>query len=280
MNGVKESFLEVQRRRHVVGNTRGGIELGRTITRLPDTEKLDEEVVRESRVQHLADEENVGAQSGLQHNGHVGSVEKTDGVGSAHATLAGGLHGNLDAETLEVDNSGEDKKGRQEIHHVREVLAVKGLTQSSLFVGPGEQKVEESDDSTLEFRSTTGVDGRGGESLPDNRLANVGSNEERDTTAQAVTLLEQLVQKNDNKTSHNELNDQEHTNTGTEIARLAIQTSKDVHTSLTKGENDREKLLSGLIEFSVGLEVEVDVNEVSTSEELFAKSVLGGKSMR
>ena len=57
---------------HVVGNTRGSEKLGGTLLGLPDTEKLDEEVVREAVVEHLADQEDVGGQSGLQHNGHVG----------------------------------------------------------------------------------------------------------------------------------------------------------------------------------------------------------------
>lgn len=63
VNGVQESLLEVERRRHVVGNTRGGIELSRSLARLPHTQKADQEVVREAGVQHLADQEDVGGQS-------------------------------------------------------------------------------------------------------------------------------------------------------------------------------------------------------------------------
>lgn len=105
---VDESLLEVQRRRHVVCNTRRGIQLGGALTRFPDTEKSDKEVVREARVQHLTDKEDVGAQSGLKHDGHVRSVEETDGVRSAHATLARRLDGDLNTETLQVDDGGED----------------------------------------------------------------------------------------------------------------------------------------------------------------------------
>lgn len=53
---VQEGFLEVEWRRHIVGNTRGSIELSRaTLTRFPNTKKLDKDVVREARVQHLTD---------------------------------------------------------------------------------------------------------------------------------------------------------------------------------------------------------------------------------
>lgn len=159
---VKESLLEVQGWRHVVGNTRSSVELSRPLTRLPDSEKLDKDVVREAREQHLTDQEDVGAQSGLQHDGHVGGVEQTNGVRTTHSTLAGRLDGDLNTETLEVDDTGEDKQGGQEVHDVGQVLAVESLVQSTLLVGPGQQKVEQGDDGTLELRATAGVNGRGG----------------------------------------------------------------------------------------------------------------------
>jgi len=65
---------------HVVSNTGCSEELSRALLGLPDTEELDEKVVRETAVQHLADQENVGRQSRLQHDGHVGGVEEADGV--------------------------------------------------------------------------------------------------------------------------------------------------------------------------------------------------------
>lgn len=60
VDGVEESVLEVQRRGHVVDETRDGMELSRAILGVPNTEEADEEVVGEARVQHLADEEDVG----------------------------------------------------------------------------------------------------------------------------------------------------------------------------------------------------------------------------
>jgi hypothetical protein len=268
VDGVEESLLEVQRRRHVVGDTGGSVELGGSLTGLPHSEELDKDVVRETGVQHLTDQEDVGAQSGLQHDGHVGGVEEADGVGTAHATLAGRLDGDLNTEALQVDDSSEDEESGQEVHDVGQVLAVECLVQGTLLVGPGQEKVEESDDGTLELGATAGVDGRGGEGLPDNGLANVGGNEQGDTTAQTVALLEELIQQNDNQTSNNKLNNQENTDTGTKVAGLAVETSQDVNASLAEGEDDSKQLLGGLVELAIGLEVKVDVDEVGTGKEL------------
>lgn len=265
---IEESLLEVERGRHVVSDTGSSVELSGSLTGLPDSEELNEDVLGEAGVQHLRDEEDVGAESGLQHDGHVGGVEEADGVRSAHTTLAGRLDGDLNTEALQVDDSGEDEESGQEVHDVGQVLTVESLVQSALLVGPGEEEVEESDDGTLELGTTTSVDGGGGEGLPHNRLADVGSDEQRDTAAETVALLEELVKQNNNETSNNELDDQENTDTSTEVTGLAVETSQDVNTGLTEGENDSEELLSGLVELAVGLQVEVDVDEVGTGEEL------------
>lgn len=175
---VEESLLEVERRGHVVSDTGGSMELCGSLPRLPDTKEFDQQVVRETRVQHLTDEEDVGAQGRLEHNGHVRGVEEADGVGSTHSTLAGRLDGDLNAEALEVDDGSEDDECSQKVHNVGQVLAVEGLTQSTLLVGPGQQEVEESDDGAFELRATASVDGRRRERAPHNGLANVGGNEE------------------------------------------------------------------------------------------------------
>src|SRR5690348_10691428 len=103
---------------HVVGNTGGREKLSRALLRLTDTKKLDKEVVGETAVQHLADQEDVGGQRGLQHNGHVGGVEQTDGVRATDTTLASGLDGDLNTEALKVDDSAEDDDGRDQVHDV------------------------------------------------------------------------------------------------------------------------------------------------------------------
>lgn len=268
VNGVQEGFLEVERRRHVVSDTRGSIELSRSLARLPDAQKTDQKVVRETRIEHLADQEDVGAESRLEHDRHVRGIEQTDGVGSAHTTLARRLDGNLNAESLKVNDSGENQESGQKVHDVGEILAVESLLQSTLLVGPGQEQVEESNDGTLELGASTGVNGCGGESLPDDRLADVGGNEEGDTTSKTVSLLQQFVEKNDDETSNNQLDNQKNADTGTEVTGLTIETSKNVNASLTKGQDDGKEFLSGLVQFTVGLEVEVDVDEVGSGKKL------------
>jgi hypothetical protein len=102
VDGVEKSIGKVERRAHVVDETAGGKNLGAALASLPNTEHLDEEVIGELVVKHLAEKENVGGQGGLKHDGHVRGVEEADRVGSAHATLAGRLDGDLDAEAWEL----------------------------------------------------------------------------------------------------------------------------------------------------------------------------------
>lgn len=128
--------------------------------------------------------------------------------------------------------------------------------------------MEQGDDGTLELGATASVNGCGRERLPDNGLANVGGNEQRDTAAETVALLKELIEQNDNETSNNQLDDQEDTNTSTEVAGLTVETSQDVYTGLTEGKDDGKQLLGGLVELAVGLEVQVDVDEVGTGKEL------------
>jgi hypothetical protein len=102
VDGVEKSVGEVERRAHVVDKTAGGKNLGAALTSLPNTEHLDEEVVGKLVVEHLAEQEDVGGQSGLEHDGHVRGVEEADGVRAAHATLAGRLDGDLNAEACGI----------------------------------------------------------------------------------------------------------------------------------------------------------------------------------
>lgn len=98
--------------------------------------------------------------------------------------------------------------------------------------------MEQSDDSTLKFRSTASVNGGGGERLPDDALANVGGDKERDTRSQPVALLEELIKKNNNETGDNQLEDEEKADTGTKVAGLSIETGQNVYSSLSERKDD------------------------------------------
>ena len=88
MDRVQKSLFEAKRWGHVVGNSGGSKELSRSLLGLPYTEKTDEEVVREAAVEHLRHKEDVGAESGLEHDGHVRGIEKPDREGPCAIELA------------------------------------------------------------------------------------------------------------------------------------------------------------------------------------------------
>lgn len=269
MDGIQESFLEVEWWRHIISDTGRSVELSRTtLARLPNTEELNKNVVGKAGVQHLADQEDVGAEGRLEHNWHVGGVEETNGVGSTNTALAGGLDGNFNTETLEVDNSGENDKSSNEVHDVGEVLAVECLVQSALLIGPGEQEVEESNDSAFELRSTASVDSSGREGLPDNRLADVSSDEERDTASKTITLLQELIQEDDDESGNNKLDDEQDTDTSSQVTGLTIKASKDVNAGLAERQDNSEELLGSLVQFAIGFEVEVNVDKLGSSKKL------------
>lgn len=59
------------------------------------------------------------------------------------------------------------------------------------------EEVEERNECTFELGSTTCVDGRGREGLPDDRLADIRSDEKIDSRAETVSLLQELIEEND-----------------------------------------------------------------------------------
>ena len=69
------------------------------------------------------------------------------------------------------------------------------------------QEVEESDDCSLELSTLFRANRDWGERLPEDDLADVGRNEERDTGAEAVALLEQLVEEDDDDAGQRKLED-------------------------------------------------------------------------
>ena len=238
---VNERSLERVGCRDVVRDARDSRELRRTLVQgLPDTEELDKEVVGEARRKHLGDEEDVRGEGALEHDGHVRGVEQLDGVGTALAAHLGRLDRNLDSETLEVDDGGEDGDGGQQVHDVGETVTVEGLLESARLVVPGEEQVEEGDKGTLELWAATGVDGVGGESLPDDVLANVGSDEKGDTAAETVALGEQLVEEDNDERGRDKLENEEKADTGAERRGRAVHAGEDVDSSLAKRDDESE----------------------------------------
>ena len=109
--------------------------------------------------------------------------------------------------TLKVDDCDENSEGGNEVHHVGQVLSIERLFQRACFIAPSEQKVKETDNSSLKFGTTTGIDSGWRECFPDNILTNISGNEQGDSRANSVSLLEHLIKKNDNHASSDKLRD-------------------------------------------------------------------------
>mmetsp|Transcript_44817 Transcript_44817/g.142710 ORF Transcript_44817/g.142710 Transcript_44817/m.142710 type:complete len:313 (-) Transcript_44817:240-1178(-) len=235
---------------------------------LPTAEELHEEVAAVALVEELGDEVEVRHEGGLEDDGHVGRVEQLDGVRLLHAAAALGADGEVHAEALEVDHDEEHEDGGQEVGAVGQVLAVEGLLEGAGLVRAGKEQMEEGDDGALELRPTPLVDGGGGERLPDDVLADVGGDEEGDTGAETVALLEELVEADDNDAGHEELEDDENRVASTELADVAVHARDHVRDGLTNGDEDAEKLLRAVHESPVLLHGVVNLDDLGSSEEL------------
>ena len=125
----------------------------------------------------MRNDEDVGGQRGLEHDGHVRGVEELDGVRATLATELVALYGNFNAESLEVNDDSEDNDSRDEVHNIGKTFPPKSLSEGAALIVPGEEEMEESDESALKLGSSTNVDGGRGKGFPDNGLADVGSDE-------------------------------------------------------------------------------------------------------
>jgi len=99
------------------------------------------------------------------------------------------LNGDLDAESLEVDDDGKNNDSREQAHDVGKPLPPEGLMQRTTFIMPREQKVEQCNDGTFKLGSTANVDGGRGKGLSDDGLADIGGDEEVDAGSETVNLL-------------------------------------------------------------------------------------------
>lgn len=207
-------------------------------TYLPDTKDLHKNVAGEARSKHLRNDENVGGQSALQHDGHVGGIKQLDRVGPTLTTEPVALDGDFNTEALEVNNDGEDDNSREEGHDIRKTLSPESLAEGAPLVVPCEEKMEKSDDGTLKLTTATDIDGSGGEGLPDNTFTDVGGDKQVNTTSKSIAFLEEFVKEDDDKGRDNELNDEQETDTSTKILGLSVKSSENVNGCLTKGDNE------------------------------------------
>lgn len=100
--------------------------------------------------------------------------------------------------------------------------------------------MEQADDGALEFGTAAGVDGGGREGLPYDRFADVGGDEERNSRAETVPFLEEFIEKDDDKSGSDELDDEEETDAGADVARLAVETGEYVDGCLAERDDHGE----------------------------------------
>lgn len=196
---------------------------------------------------------------------------------------------------MKVNHSSKDSDGREEVHNVGKTITVEGFLESAGLVVPSEQKVEEGDDGTFKLGSTTSVDSVRRKGFPNDRFANVGSDEKRDTGTKTVTFGEQFIEEDDDERGRNELENKEKTDTRAQRGGRAVKTGQDVNGSLTKGNNHGkhyDSLVASLVrkrtkartflgsteQGAVVLEAKVDINQLGTCEKLHdhARSDDGG----
>ena len=141
---------------------------------------------------------------------------------------------------MEVYDDSEDENRGHEVHDVGEVLPVERLAQGPDLVLSGCEQVEEGDDGALELGAAPRVDRGGREALPDDGLADVGGDEERNSGSQAVALLQELVEQQDDEPGDEQLDDDEEADAGADVGRLPVHSGHDVDDGLSDRDDHAE----------------------------------------
>ena len=118
---------------------------------------------------------------------------------------------------LEVDDDKDNNNGGEKIWKVWSILSVEGVLNSVQLVRLSKEEVEESDDGTFELGSLFSTDGNRWETSPEDVLADVSSDEKRDSTAKTVALLQKFVEEDHNNTSGEKLSNDKNSVEGSEI---------------------------------------------------------------
>ena len=158
------------------------------------------------------------------------------------------LQRDLDGEALEEDDNQEDHEGGEQVHDVGQVGAVEGVLQGTHLARVLEELLEHGDDGTLELSTTSSVDGEGRERLPDDGLTDAGRDEQGDTRAESVSLLEELVKQNADHSCDHELGNDEH---GGDGADVTVHAGHHVREGLNEGDDQTERLLGTSEELTV-----------------------------
>jgi len=128
--------------------------------------------------------------------------------------------------------------------------------------------MEECNDGSFEFSTLLSSDCDWWETLPEDVLADVGSDKEWDTWTKTVTLLQELIQQDHNNTSSEELKDDQNGVEGTKVSEVTVHAWEQVGECLSQSDDQTEELLGCLEEVSVLLRWLVHFNDLCTCKEL------------
>jgi len=141
---------------------------------------------------------------------------------------------------LSINNKEEDQESSHKVIKIGWASSIESLIQSIKLILLSCQKMEKCDDSSFELCSRLGLNCDRTECSPDNILTNIRSNEERDTRAQTVAFLHHFIKHNDDNTSKNKLEDDEHGISNSQGVDITIDTRPNISKSLTNANNKRK----------------------------------------
>ena len=127
--------------------------------------------------------------------------------------------------------------------------------------------MEESDNTALEFCSTANVDCRWTKGFPNDGLTDIGGNKQRDTRAKTVTFLQQFIEQENDETGNEQLNDNQKTNTGTNLRWHTVHAGHDIDNGLSDS-NDHTKEFLCSVEESTVLRAITDLDDFCTGQQL------------
>mmetsp|Transcript_30928 Transcript_30928/g.62763 ORF Transcript_30928/g.62763 Transcript_30928/m.62763 type:complete len:181 (-) Transcript_30928:220-762(-) len=128
--------------------------------------------------------------------------------------------------------------------------------------------MKQGNDGTLELGTPSSVYGGWAEGFPYNIFTNIGGDEEADATAEAVPLLEELIEREDDEASAEELGDNDEGIAGTDSSKVAVHAANDVGNCLADRDEDSKELLRSLEQGPVFLDVVVDLDDAGSGKEL------------
>lgn len=128
--------------------------------------------------------------------------------------------------------------------------------------------MEESNNSSFEFSSLFSSDGDWRETLPEDVLADVCSDEERNSRTKTVSFLQKFIEKNHNDSGGEQLSEDEDSVEGSEFRNFTVHSRQEVSEGFSESNNESEEFLSCLEKVSIFFGRLVNFDDLCSSQEL------------